>query len=260
MEPNLASSWDISPDGKAFTFHLVKGVKFHEGSDFTASDAAYSFDRQKNPGGRGQVRPRKAAFDPIDRFEVVDDHTLRVHMTRPYASFLANIAQGWMAMLDKEWVEAGHDPEKEINGTGPFVLKQYTRGTSFEHTKNANYWKQGFPYLDGVMYFLILDPNAVFAACRTGQIMFCTADAQQQVDLQSQMGDKLRFEKTTGGWGGDLVNMSTIRKPFDDIRVRRALAYAVDRQAAIKVLRDGEGYNQDYMPGKGPGRCPRKSW
>ncbi len=252
VEPNLASSWDISPDSKTYTFHLVKGVKFHQGGDFTASDAAFSFDRQKNPGGRGQIRPRKAVFDAVDRFEVVDDYTFKVVMKQPFASFLANIAQGWMAMYDKEWIESGHDPEKEINGTGPFVFKQYTRGTSFEHVKNTNYWKKGFPYLDGVMYFFIIDNNTIFAACRTGQILSCAADPQQQSDLKSQFGDKVRFEKTTGGWGGNLVNMSTIRKPYDDIRVRRALAYAIDRQAAIKVLFDGQGYSQGYMPGKGP--------
>ena len=251
VEPNLAERWDVSPDGKTYTFHLVKGAKFHQGGDFTASDAAFSYERQKNPE-KGQVRPRKAAFDPIDRFEVVDDSTLRVHLSRPYASFLANIAQGWMSMYDKEWVEGGHDPEKEVNGTGPFVFKGYTRGTVVDLVKNENYWKKGFPYLDGVKYFIITDNNTVFAACRTGRILFCFADLQQQEDLKSQFGDQMRFEQSTGGWGGNLVNMSTLRKPFEDVRVRRALAYAIDRQAAIKVLFDGQGYSQGFMPGKGP--------
>ncbi len=251
IEPNLAERWDISPDGKTFTFHLVKGVKFHQGGDFTASDVAFSYDRQKNPE-KGQIRPRRAAFDPIDRFEVVDDATLRVHLKRGYASFLANIAQGWMGIQDKEWVTGGHDPEKEVNGTGPFVFKNYTRGVSVDLVKNENYWKKGFPYLDGVKYFIITDNNTVFAACRTGQILFCSADMQQQADLKSQFGDQMRFEQTTGGWGGNLVNLSNLRKPYDDVRVRRALAYAVDRQAAIKVLFDGQGYSQGFMPGKGP--------
>ncbi|MBI2888205.1 MAG: ABC transporter substrate-binding protein [Chloroflexi bacterium] len=256
VEPNLAERWEVSPDGKTFTFHLVKGVKFHQGGDFTAHDAKFSFERQKTPE-KGGVRPRRAAFEPVERMDVVDDYTLRVVMTRPYASFLANIAQGWMAMLDKEWVEAGHDPAKEVNGTGPFVFKEYTRGVSVELTKNPSYWKKGYPYLDGVKYFIITDSNTILAACRTGNIVTCDLDnKQEQEDLSKALGDQMRFEKTSGGWGATFVNLSTLRKPYDDLRVRQALALAIDQDAALKVLRDGEGYRQGYMPAKGPWSIP----
>ena len=252
VEPNLAERWDISPDGKTYTFYLVKGAKFHQGGDFTAADVKFSFERQKNPA-KGQVAPRRAAFDPVDRIDVVDDHTVKVVMSRPYASFLANIAQGWMAMLDKEWVEASHDPGKEVNGTGPFIFKEYIRGNSVDLVKNPNYWKKGYPYLDGVKYFVITDEGTLLAAFRTGNVhVSSTLDTAQQADLTKFLGDKIRLEKTTGGWGGNLVNISTLKKPFDDVRVRRALAYAVDREAGIKVLWEGQGYNQGYMPGKGP--------
>ena len=258
VEPNLAERWDISPDGKTFTFHLVKGVKFHKGGDFTASDAAFSFERQKNPE-QGGVRPRRAAFDPIDRFEVVDDYTLKVVTKQPYASFLANIAQGWMAMLDKEWMAAGGDPTKEVNGTGPFLFKQYTRGVSVELVKNPAYWKKEFPYLDEVKYFIINDSSTLLAACRTGNIHLCDLSTkQEQEDIKKALGDKVQFMSTGDGWGGTFVNMSTLRKPFDDVRVRHALALAIDQEAALKVLRDGVGYYQGYMPAKGPWSLPNE--
>ncbi|MBI2887323.1 MAG: ABC transporter substrate-binding protein [Chloroflexi bacterium] len=252
IEPNLAERWEVSPDGKIYTFYLHRGVKFHQGGDFTASDAVFSFERQKLPA-KGEVRPRRAAFEPVERFEAVNDHTLRVVMKKPYPSFLANIAQGWMAMLDKEWVEAGHDPAKEVNGTGPFLFKEYIRGTSVEHVKNPSYWKQGFPYLDGVKYFIVPDENTTQAACRTEKILMCGGlDQAEQAEFKKELGDRVRFAQSPARWGGDFVNLSTLKKPFDDIRVRRALAYAIDRQAALKVLAEGLGYNQGYMPVKGP--------
>ena len=252
VEPNLAERWELGPDGKAYTFYLRKGVKFHQGGDFTASDAAFSFDRQKQPA-KGQVRPRRAAFEPVERFEVVDDYTLRVVMKRPYPSFLPNIAQGWMAMLDQEWVMAGHDPEKEVNGTGPFIFKEYVRGTSAEHIKFPGYWKEGRPYLDAVKYFIIPDEGTTKAACRTMKILMCGGlDTTEQAGFTKELGDKIHFEQSPARWGGNFINMSTLNKPFDDVRVRRAVAYAVSREDALKVLWEGQGYDQGYMPAKGP--------
>ena len=76
------------------------------------------------------VSPRRNAFATVDKVEAVDYYTLKLTMTRPFASFIANLAQGWMVMHDQQWLEAGHDPVKEVNGTGPFMLKKYLRGTS----------------------------------------------------------------------------------------------------------------------------------
>ncbi|HLC29659.1 MAG TPA: ABC transporter substrate-binding protein, partial [Dehalococcoidia bacterium] len=232
------------------------GVKFHEGGDFTASDVKFSIERQKNPQ-KGQITPRRAVFDPVERIDVVDDHTLKIVMSRPYASFLANMALSWQAMEDKEWVEAGHDPAKEINGTGPYIWKKYTRGTLVESVKNPNYWKKGFPYLDGVKYFIIPDANTYGAAFRTGNLhMSAALSIAEREQLSKALGDKVRFEKKLDYHGNSLVNLETTKKPFDDVRVRRALSLGIDREAGIKVLWEGQGYNQGYMPAKGPWALP----
>ncbi len=257
VEPSLADRWEISPDGKTYTFHLVNGVKFHQSGDFTAGDVKFSYERQKNPA-KGQVAPRKAAFDSVERIDVVDDHTVKVVMSQPYPSFLANIAQGWMAMLDKEWVSAGHDPAKEVNGTGPFLWKNYIRGTVVEQVKNPNYWKKGLPYLDGVKNFLIPDSGTLLAAFRTGSLHITgtALTTAQQGETTKILGDKVRFDRNPARWGGPVVFISTLKKPFNDVRVRRALAYAIDREAGTKVLWEGQGFNQGYMPATGPWALP----
>ena len=257
VEPNLAERWEVSPDGKTYTFHLKQGVKFHQGGEFTASDAKFSYERQIQVVP-GQVRPRRAAFDPVDRIEVVDDYTLRMVMKRPYAALLPNLAQGWMAMYDKEWAEAGHDPEKEVNGTGPFVFKEYVRGAYSESIRNPNYWKEGMPYLDGVKYFVIPDANTERAACRTGNIHMCSLPLREQQSFKDVLGDKMRFKKAEYSLGSHLVNMSTLKKPFDDVRVRYALAYAIDAEAAIKLLHEGQGYTAAFMDSNGSWGLPRE--
>ena len=248
--PDLADTWEVSQDGLTYTFHLHPNVKFHQGQDLTAADVKFSYERQMSPP-QGVVMPRQAAFAQVDHIDAVDPLTVRVVLKRPDASFLTNIAQGWMAFYSMLWVDAGHNPANEVNGTGPFALKNYTRGVSVELTRNPNYWKPGLPYLDGIKYFILPDANAVFAACRTTQIAICQVPSEQLGTLAKEAGDKGSFQVNPGGWGGDFVNFSAKTKPFDDARVRQALAYAIDRSAFIATLREGDGYNQGFMPGKG---------
>ncbi len=254
LEPDLAESWDISKDGLVYTFKIRKGAKFHDGGTFDAQDAKFNIERMKDPP-KGVISPRRGAFSTVSKIEVVDDQTLRLTMTRPFASFLANLAQGWMIMYDKQWMEAGRDPTKEANGTGPFKLKDYTRGTSIELVKNPDYWKRGFPYLDAVKFFIIPDAGTSVAAFRTGQLDFYRPAASDAETLAKELGDKISLTDTYG-WGGTLINLSVARKPFDDVRVRQALSLAVDRAEAIKVISQGQAYVQGYMPGKGNWTLP----
>ena len=205
---------------------------------------------------KGVISPRRNAFSTVDKIEAPDATTLRITMSRPYASFLANLALGWMIMLDKEWVTAGHDPEKEVNGTGPFKFKNYTRGTQIDLIKNEGYWKKGYPYLDGITLYVIPDAGTALAAFRTGQL-----DDHRDVDgtdadtLLKEMGERIKVTDTFG-WGGTLTNISTLRKPFDDVRVRQAMSLAINREEAIKVISSGKNYLQGYMPGRGNWTLP----
>ncbi|MBI2885571.1 MAG: ABC transporter substrate-binding protein [Chloroflexi bacterium] len=258
IEPDLAERWDLSTDGKTYTFYLRTGVKFHDGSALTAQDALASLEKIKDPP-KGMTSPRKNMFDPVDRMAAVDDFTLCITLKRPNPSFVPQLAQGWHSIYNKKWLEAGHDPGKEVMGTGPFLFKDYMRGVSYEAVKNPNYWRQGLPYLDGVKTFIIPDRGTTVAALRTGQLMEFGGSGPTPEDaktLLQELGDKI-VKQDTFGWGGrPLVNLSALRKPFDDVRVRQALSLAINRVDAIKVISAGESYIQGYMPAKGPWALP----
>lgn len=250
--PDLAHKWDLSPDGKTYTFYLNKDVKFHNGNALTAGDVKFTLERVMEPP-KGVVSPRRDAFSAISGIDTPDDYTVRINLKRPNPSLLPNLAQGWMAIYDKEWMEAkGQDAaKKEFMGTGPFRLKEYIRGTSMEVERNPNYWVEGKPYLDGIKTMVVPDPNTRLAAFKTGQVMYHALEVSDFKTLQQEMGDKLDFF-TQGSLGFGSLYMNTKRKPYDDPRVREALNLVVDRNAAIQILAQGDAEHGGYMMPSGP--------
>ncbi|HLC30520.1 MAG TPA: ABC transporter substrate-binding protein, partial [Dehalococcoidia bacterium] len=252
----LAEKWDISKDGKIYTFTLRKGVKFHNGNPFTSADVKFTLDRVKDPP-KGVISPRQTAFDPITSIETPDDYTVVVKLERPYASLLVNLAQGWMGVYSKKWVEEkGQDaPKKEMMGTGPFKLDHYTRGTEIASKKDPNYWNKGLPYLDGIKALIVPDPNTRIAALRTGQVHLLGVNTSDFKKLQQEMGDKARYERL-GSLGFGSLYMNSTRKPYDDPKVQEALSLAISRQDAVEVLAQGDGLVGGYMMPGGPWSLP----
>ena len=250
--PDLAEKWEVSKDGKTYTFTLRKGVKFHNGNPFTAADVKFTLDRVKDPP-KGVRSPRQTAFDPITSIETPDDSTVVIKLERPYASLLVNLAQGWMPIYDKEWIEAkGNDaPTKEMMGTGPFKLDRYTRGTEVVHKKDPNYWNKGLPYLDGLKTLIVPDPNTRLAALRTGQVHLLSVNTGDFEKLKTELGDKAKYERL-GSLGFGSLYMNTTRKPYDNPKVREALNLSVSRQDAVKVLAQGDALLGGYMRPGGP--------
>jgi len=250
--PDLAEKWEVSKDGKTYTFALRKGVKFHNGNPFTAADVKFTLERVMNPP-KGIKSPRQTAFDPITAIETPDDATVVIKLSRPYASLMVNLAQGWMPVYDKEFFEAkGADaPAKEVMGTGPFLLKKYTRGTEVIREKNPNYWNKGLPYLDGIKHLIVPDDNTRVAALRTGQVHAYGLNASDFAKFQKEMGDKLVFERG-GSLGFGTLYLNTTRKPYDDLKVREALYLAINRHDAVQVVNQGDGLLGGYMRPGGP--------
>src|SRR3990172_2555789 len=127
--PDLAEKWEVSIDGKTYTFTLRKGVKFHDGNPFTAADVKFTLERVMNPP-KGVKSPRQTAFEPITAIQTPDDSTVVIQLKRPYSSLLVNLARGWMPIYSKKWLEekGNNIPEKEIMGTGPFLVTEVHPG------------------------------------------------------------------------------------------------------------------------------------
>ncbi len=255
--PDLTEKWEYSPDGKTLTFTLRKGVKFHNGDDFTSADVKFNLDRLRGviTTGPGALvsPPRKDLLRAVESIDTPDPSTAVLRLQYPSASLLAYLASVFAPMYGKKWVEAGHDPKKEVNGTGPFKFKEYIRGTSVELVKNDNYWNKGLPYLDVVKTYIIPDLSTVLASVRAGQVMFMQLSQSQYETLRPQVagGDlkgRLNLVNVPSISGGTSVWVNTNRKPFDDLRVRQALNLAVDRTEVAKIQGGPDAVVRGWLP------------
>lgn len=231
--PGLAESWTISDDGKIYTFKLHSGVKYHDGTDFDASDVKFSLDRAR---GEKSVNAQKALFSAIDTVEVVDPLTVKVMLKQPQGSFLYNMAWGDAVIVAPE--SADTNKEKPI-GTGPFKFQNWVKGSSITLVKADGYW--GSPiFLDKAEVRFIPDAAAAIPALLSGDVQalpnFPLGDALPQVQADP------RFKVVIGSTEGETVlATNNKRPPFDNLKVRQAIAHALDRKAIIDGATGGLG-------------------
>ena len=231
--PALAESWDISDDGLTYTFKLHTGVTFHDGSTFDAEDVKFSLDRAR---AEGSTNAQKALFADIASVDVVDPATVKVTLSKPNGSFLFNMAWGDAVIVAPE--TAADNAVKPV-GTGPFQFKEWVKGDHVELDKYAGYW--GTPVkLDKVTFKFISDPTAAFAAMMAGDIdAFPGFPAPENL---SQFAADPRFEVIIGSSEGEtILAMNNKKPPLDNIKVREAIAHAIDRQAIIDGAMFGYG-------------------
>ncbi|WP_199434640.1 ABC transporter substrate-binding protein [Qaidamihabitans albus] len=240
LEGDLAEDWSVSEDGGEWTFNLRKGVKFHNvapvnGREFTARDVLCTTERIRQLPGH-QVN----LLSMVEDIEAPDDHTVVFRLTQPYADFATNMANHFMWMLPCEGTEGKFDLGTQAIGTGPFVLERWERNRERVLTAHPEYYERGKPYLDGIHVAIVPDPQASMAAMRTGKLDYLTSlsfDEKQAETLLSQQPDfQLRSEL---GLNPIRVYMNQAAEPFDDVRVRRAVALAIDRAAMVESLRPG---------------------
>lgn len=254
--PDLAESWQVSPDGRAYTFKVRQGVKFHDGTPWTAEDVYFNLDRIVHPL-KGDVAQMAWALTPAtDKIERVDDSTVRVQLKFPFAPFLALLAFDYHPMYSQTYVSKG-DPGKSPMGTGPFRYESFTVGVGAKLVKNSDYWDKKLPYLDGIQYILVKDPATRKAAVRTRSVdmtgrMFEVFSPSEVKDIQKDAPEVV-FKAVNSAMGPWLF-LNTAKEPFTDPRVRQAVHLAIDRDAAIKVVADGDGLLGGYfsnIPGWG---------
>ena len=144
MVPDLAESWQISSDGKTYTFNLRRGVKFHDGRPFTSKDVKYSLDKLRDP--KRSAYP--AYFTPIDSVEIVDDYTVRVRLIHPYPQLLVYLAPPYVVMEPEHLKDVNPKSTDFLVGTGPFKFKELIPGKVTIYERNPDYFIKGLPYLD----------------------------------------------------------------------------------------------------------------
>lgn len=236
--PALAKSWEVSDDGLEYTFHLRQGVKFHDGTDFTAADVVYTFDfiTGARPGGDyvSQFAPQIASY------EAVDDFTFKVTLTTPWEDFLTSVHRAWVfKILSQEAVESAGDAygADVMVGTGPFRFVEWARGERIVLERNPDYWNAPLPYLDGIEYRLILDATVRLVNLISGAV---DVVYEPPLDQALSRADDPSFDLVAVP-GNPLMSIqfNTRVAPFDDATVRRALYHALDRAAIVEARYSG---------------------
>ena len=243
--PVLATSWDASPDGKTITFKLREGVSWHDGKPFTAADVQYTamemWKKHLNYGTQLQQY--------LDAVETPDPHTAVFRYSRPMPLNLLLRALCDLGYIAPRHVFEGTNIiENPANtapiGTGPFRFVQYERGQYVIAERNPTYWRKDQPYLDRVVWRFITDKAAATAALETGQIQLSTYNALPLSDLDRLKNDP-RFTVSSRGIEANAFNntleFNTRRKELSDVRVRRAIAHAIDVPFFIENFLYGQG-------------------
>jgi peptide/nickel transport system substrate-binding protein len=239
--PDLALSWSLSEDGKDLTFKLRQGVKWHDGTPFTAKDVKCTWELISGAATEKlRVNPRKSWYRNLDSVTVDGDDDVTFHLKRPQTSFIALLASGWSPVYPCH--VAPRDMRAHPIGTGPFKFVEFKPNESVKVVRNPDYWKPGRPHLDAIEYTIMPTPATAILAFAAGKF-----DRSWQgimsIPLMKQLKDQEpNAECTIVPWNIPrqmLVNRS--KPPFDNAELRRAMVLTLDRQAFIDILSDGQG-------------------
>ena len=248
LESCLATSWE-QPDDLTYIFHLRKGVKFHDGSDFTAEDVKFTFERLLDPNTKA---PRGLFFKSIKKIETPDKYTVKIVMSEPNPPFLNTIGTSWYAaIVSKAAVQKHGTLQTAPIGTGPFKLKKYEHGVKGVYERFDDYWEKGKPYIDGFDFIVIKDETSRVAALRKGTVDIGWVKEAELADLRAK-------EKNLKILMGPPVRQNRLffkadRFPFDNLKLRQAVASALDRQEIINTVLMGRGTLSACIP---PGCAP----
>jgi len=226
---SLAEKWEVSSDGLAWTFNLRKGVKFHNGEEFSSRDVKFTFDRLRDPElGAATV----AIYAGIGSIETPDNYTVVFKLNQTNPDLPVNLGDYHSPIL---W-SGIKDPQVEQIGTGAFIIDTYLPEDRMTLKRNPNYWRKDaegnqLPYVDGIEYLFLAEPSAQVEALRGGQVdylLYLPAEYVQTVENDSNL---IVYQKPSNTHY--VVHMRSDRKPFSDVRVRQAFRAAIDRKAIL---------------------------
>lgn len=247
FKPYLAESWQVSEDGKTWTFKIRTGVKFHDGTAMTAKSIAETYQRALNPETAAKVAGSN--LSEVESLDAPDDTTLVLHLKQPFAPLLQFLSDpGWLQPLSMQAIEqAGDKYARQPVGVGPWKFEKWENGQSISFTRNEEFaWadpifkNQGAPYADRLVYRFIAENQTLLAALDSGSIDIARGVVAKDV---AKYRDNPQFEvKEMLRNGLGLFIMMNTRKPaFQDVEVRQALNKAINKEAIMKAVIQGEG-------------------
>ena len=260
---DLCQSWELGDDTRTYTFSLRDNARWQDGTPITSRDVMFSLNSMidkasvldKDGNAVLAEHGRSAIVKKINLYttwpdccRAIDDKTVEVKVNFPSSAFLPTLALETLNMipahsvLDEGKIQTLADWEN-YNGSGPFRMVEFDPdvGTTFE--KNDDYMKEGYPRIDSIEMFVILDPGTTFAAYETGQVLMSNGMVTNLSVIEALKLGEDNADKLTVHWGGPAgiqgIGMNTTKKPFDDVRVRRAMMLALHRQPIIETLSGG---------------------
>ena len=252
LVPDLAESYEITNDGKTFTFKLRPGVKFTNGREVTAEDVKYSIDRVRDPATQS---PGAGFFGSIDTITVVDPMTIKFDLVRPDATFLHVMAINFAHVVPKEEVEKygadfGHHPV----GSGAFKMTDWTLGQRLVLEKNPDYWHKGVPNFDKVTFEFGQEPSVALLRLQKGEVDVLGDGIPPAQFLEVKEDPQYAGQIVEGGQlHTGYVTMNVKTKPFDDVRVRRAVNMAINKDRIVRIINNRAVPANQPLPPSMPG-------
>ena len=244
LEPDLAEKWELSADGTVYTFHLRRGVRFHDrppvnGRELTSDDVVWSVQRML---AEDPENIKRDLFSVIKSAQAVDRYTVRITLSEPFAPLLDNLATVFASIVPRAEI----DYKQVVIGTGPFLLDSFTRGTRYVYKRHPAYFERGRPYLDEIVLHILRDFATRAAALRAGRIDVVDLLPYGQALPIIKEGN-LAWERYLGIFSVHL-RLNTAKPPLNNERVRQALSLALNRQAIAIALGGGEGVVNGPVP------------
>ena len=233
VTPLLADSWSVTPDGKTYTFKLKQGIRFQDGEPFDAAAVKFSFERAKAEGSTNKAK--KAVFDNISSIATPDPHTVILVLNNADATMPFRLGENSAVILSPK--SAATTATKPV-GTGPYTFDSWQKGNAITLVKWPGYRNPGAIKINKVTFRFINDPAAQVAALLAGDVDGFPRFNANPKQFQADKRFTVEFGDTAGK---GIMTINNKRKPLDDVRVRRALAHAVDRKAFIDGVLDGLG-------------------
>lgn len=233
VEGDLAEQYQVSPDGLVWSFVLRKGVKWHKGyGEVTAEDVKFTFERIKDPG---LASPWAKKYSNLDKVEIIDSHNLKIYLKTPDSFFMLNLLgyHGGQIVCKKAVEKMGKEHAFSPVGSGPFMFEAYDKGQSVYLKRNPDYFR-GAPILESIDYLFMPDNSSRLLAVEKGEVDVGTGIRKKEwVENATKAGIRMAAPNPPQQ---QLLIMNMTRKPLDDIRVRKAIAYAVDRGTFVDII------------------------